>query len=443
MPFLRTAPYYCCRVFTRYVFAVSYHGEKLLGFSYQGPTGENCLVYNPDKTIQADLRGVESVEGRLRRALDLLVGKDNYQNIQVSSRTGKIYILCLRLSLLYELHSLMVFPLMVFICEDRGVHAWRNTLQVDIRPRSKQHRNKNDANNDTTVDDQISSPSSLSNSKRQWKPKNLLHGLNFYLSRIPSYPTLSSDTDNKANASKANFYNHLFNNNITVLSSIVAPDTMITNQNYDPSLPDNESNPKSLPWDVRFSATQRTYAYRILHSYHNHESNPAASYYHSQPFEHDRVWRIHDDKGSVGELNIDAMNCAAKFLLGTHDFTSFRGKGCQRSSPVTTLDDVVVHKERYHGIVSGFMLANTESGNSDSLPIPETFHLITIIIKGKSFLYHQVRNIVACLVEVGQGRLTPSDVQKILEKKDRGAAPGMAPAQGLFLVDVKHGDFQF
>lgn len=402
MPFLRTTPYYCCRIFTRYVFAVSYHGEKLLGFSYQGPTGENCLVYNPDKTVQADLRGVESVEGRLRRALDLLVGESNYQNIQVSSRT------------------------------DRGVHALRNTLQVDIRPRCKQHRNKNDANNETTLDDRTS------NSKRQWKPKNLLHGLNFYLSRIPSYPTLPSDTDNKANASKANFYNHPFNNNITVLSSVVAPDTMITNQNYDPSLPEDESNPKRLPWDVRFSATQRTYAYRILHSYHTHEAKSAASYYHSQPFEHDRVWRIHDDKGSVGELDIDAMNCAARFLVGTHDFTSFRGKGCQRSSPVTTLDDVVVHKERYHGIMSGFMLAKNESGN-----IPESFHLVTIIIKGKSFLYHQVRNIVACLVEVGQGRLTPSDVQKILEKKDRSAAPGMAPAQGLFLVDVKHGDFEF
>jgi tRNA pseudouridine38-40 synthase len=243
----------------------------------------------------------------------------------------------------------------------------------------------------------------------------------------------TGDTDNKANASKAYFYNYPFNNNITILSSVVAPDTMITNQNYDPSLPDNESNPKKLRWDVRFSATQRIYAYRILHSYHTPEANPAASYYHSQPFEHDRVWRIHDDKGNVGELDIDAMNRAAKFLVGTHDFTSFRGKGCQRSSPVTTLDDVVVHKERYHGIVSGFMLAQNESGN-----IPESFHLITIIIKGKSFLYHQVRNIVACLVEVGQGRLTPSDVQKILEKKDRSAAPGMAPAQGLFLVDVKH-----
>lgn len=410
MPFLRT-PYHCCRALTRYVFAVQYHGGKLLGFSYQGPSGENCLVYNPDKSIQADLRGIESVEGRLRRALDILVGEDNYQNIQVSSRT------------------------------DRGVHAWRNTLQVDIRPRQK----GSDADNQT----------SSSRETKQWNPKNLVDGINFYLCRIPSFP-LPPQTDTESclplrknirnKASKANFYNLPLNNNITILSSAVAPDITTPNQNYDPSLPEDEMNPKSLPFDVRFTATRRTYAYRILHSYAIEAKG--SSYYHSQPFEHDRVWRIHDDKGSIGDLDINAMNRAAKYLVGTHDFTSFRGKGCQRSSPVTTLDEVVVHKERYHGLVSGFMLTgemenSSAVSNYASLPIPDTFNMITIVIKGKSFLYHQVRNIVACLVEVGQGRLQPDEVKEILEKKDRGAAPGMAPAQGLFLVDVEHGDFRF
>eukprot|EP00985_Skeletonema_marinoi_P029552 scaffold28212_cov58-Skeletonema_marinoi.AAC.1 len=142
------------------------------------------------------------------------------------------------------------------------------------------------------------------------------------------------------------------------------------------------------------------------------------------------------------------MNRAASHFVGRHDFTSFRGKGCQRSTPVTTLDEVVVHRERYHGVVPAFMLTSgmensSAVSNCDSLPIPDTFNMITIVIKGKSFLYHQVRNMVACLVEVGQGRLTPEDVKEILEMKDRGAAPGMAPAQGLFLVDVEHGDFRF
>lgn len=369
-------------------------------------------MYNPDKSIQADLRGVESVEGRLRRALDLLVGQNNYQNIQVSSRT------------------------------DRGVHAWRNTLQVDIRPRLKKKKGGD-------ADKQASARAT-----KQWKPKNLVDGINFYLSRIPCLlpsedaddTSLSLHKNIRNKASKANFYNLPMNNNITILSSAVAPEIITPNQNYDPSLPEDEYNPKGLPFDVRFTATRRTYAYRILHSYAIEAKSP--SYYHSQPFELDRVWRIHDDKGNIGELNIDDMNLAASYLVGTHDFSSFRGKGCQRSTPVTTLDEIVVHKERYHGVVPGFMLASgvensSAASNFDSLPIPDTFNMITIVIKGKSFLYHQVRNIVACLVEVGQGRLKPEDVKEILEKKDRGAAPGMAPAQGLFLVDVEHGDFRF
>lgn len=396
MPFLRT-PYHCYRAFTRYVFAVQYHGGKLLGFSHQGAAGENCLVYNPNGSI-SDLRGIESVEGRLRRAFDLLVGENNYQNIQVSSRT------------------------------DRGVHAWRNTLQVDIR--SRQKRGSEDA------DSQTSSRATV----KQWKPKNLVDGINFYLARIPSETDAESlplRKNIRNIASKANFYNLPLNHNVTILSSVVAPDIMTPNQNYDPSLQEDESNPKSLPFDVRFTATKRTYAYRILHSYEIEAK--CAYYYHCQPFEHDRVWRIHDDKGRIGDLDIDAMNNAAKYLVGTHDFTSFRGKGCQRSSPVTTLDEVVVHKERYHGVVPGFMLAGD---NMENL-IPDTYNMITIVIKGKSFLYHQVRNIVACLVEVGQGRLKHDEVKEILEKKDRSVAPGMAPAQGLFLVDVEHGDFRF
>mmetsp|Transcript_10073 Transcript_10073/g.20997 ORF Transcript_10073/g.20997 Transcript_10073/m.20997 type:complete len:244 (-) Transcript_10073:667-1398(-) len=114
-------------IFIRYAFSVQYHGGNSLGFSYQGPKAENCIVYHPSslsdraedadathnediilsapkqQTIQADLRGLESIEGRIRRALDHLVGRDGYQNIRVSSRT------------------------------DRGVHAWRNTFHVDIR----------------------------------------------------------------------------------------------------------------------------------------------------------------------------------------------------------------------------------------------------------------------------------------------------------------------
>lgn len=60
------------RVYTRYALAVQYHGGNFLGFSYQGPKGENCIVYDKRKKVKADLRGFETVEGRIRRALDQL-----------------------------------------------------------------------------------------------------------------------------------------------------------------------------------------------------------------------------------------------------------------------------------------------------------------------------------------------------------------------------------
>jgi tRNA pseudouridine(38-40) synthase len=324
-----------------------------------------------------------------------------------------------------------------------------------------------------------------------WTPKNLVNGLNFYLNRLPSNRTTSDDNESDINAvdrpvsqicwtkrqslksADAHFVQSLpQNNNILILSSAVAPATSIPNQNYDPNVPEDEvTNPKNFPWDVRFSATRRTYAYRILHSYDvsisrcggelekkQHDTQTirhSSGCYYSQPFEHDRVWRIHEKHTWQTEniargLDIDAMNQAGLHFVGTHDYTSFRGKGCQRSSPIVTLEDVWVDQEKYHGNGTVGVLSavwkrklKDNEGILPSLHTHKSLHLITVVITGKSFLYHQVRNMVACLVDVGRGKLKPNDVKEILERKDRSCASGMAPAQGLFLVDVEHGEFQF
>ncbi|KAL9182747.1 hypothetical protein ACHAXT_004026 [Thalassiosira profunda] len=386
--------------FTRYALSVQYHGAHLLGFTHQGPRGENCILYDKHtNAIQSDLRGVESVEGRIRRALDELVGAGNYRNIQVSSRT------------------------------DRGVHAWRNTFQVDIQPRACGGKGAS-----------------------AWRPRNLVNGINYYLSRLSTYPANEGDGSNVLESS-IRHHDDAVKSSVCILSSAVAPtDVRVPNENYDPNLPDDETNPQSLPWDVRFTATRRTYAYRILHSYDesgsDDDAHHATACYRSHPFEHDRCWRIHEkanpqtkSNGRAG-LDIDAMNLAGQHLVGTHDFTSFRGKGCQRASPVVTLEDVWVERELYHGLEGGGVLGpvwRRERG----LHTPKTLHLVTVVFKGKSFVYRQVRNMVAALVEVGRGRLQPADIKQILESRDRSCAPGMAPAKGLFLVDVEHGDFRF
>mmetsp|Transcript_11590 Transcript_11590/g.15461 ORF Transcript_11590/g.15461 Transcript_11590/m.15461 type:complete len:106 (-) Transcript_11590:264-581(-) len=83
----------------------------------------------------------------------------------------------------------------------------------------------------------------------------------------------------------------------------------------------------------------------------------------------------------------------------------------------------------------------SSSVTTGTQPIPAS--LITFTISGDSFVYRQVRNMVGCLVEIGKGKLQPTHVKDLLEKRQRKLAPAMAPAHGLFLVDVEHGDFSF
>lgn len=76
--------------------------------------------------------------------------------------------------------------------------------------------------------------------------------------------------------------------------------------------------------------------------------------------------------------------------------------------------------------------------NNNNFPFNENRgeRMINVRVAGRSFLYNQVRNMVAALVQVGQGRLQPDDIKTILEAKDRSKAPPTAPPQGLFLESV-------
>ena len=153
--------------------------------------------------------------------------------------------------------------------------------------------------------------------------------------------------------------------------------------NVRPTLPDAHA---------RFSATSREYEYIIL----NRSAPPA--------IDEGRVW--HQRK----ILNIKKMQEASKILEGTHDFTSYRASQCQSKSPIKTLDELTVSEENQKIIVKA---------------------------KAKSFLHHQVRNIVGTLKLVGSEKWAPEDVLKALNKKDRTAAGPTAPACGLTLKDIE------
>lgn len=147
----------------------------------------------------------------------------------------------------------------------------------------------------------------------------------------------------------------------------------------------------SSNFHARFSAIGRGYIYKILN-----RRSPSV-------LQANRVWWV------PVELDISAMQQGAKYLLGNHDFTSFRAAACQAKSPIKTLDKLNIEKI------------------SDE---------IIFTVEAKSFLHHQVRNMVGTLKMVGEGKLKPEDIKTILDAKDRSKAGATAPACGLYLNKV-------
>jgi tRNA pseudouridine38-40 synthase len=112
-----------------------------------------------------------------------------------------------------------------------------------------------------------------------------------------------------------------------------------------------------------------------------------------------------------GELDVAAMDAAAKMLVGTHDFKSFAAAADKRESSVRTVSRCDVTAED---------------------------KWVYINIEANRFLYNMVRNIVGTLVEIGRGRWKPEKIKKILEAADRTAAGPTAPPEGLCLIRIDY-----
>ena len=146
-------------------------------------------------------------------------------------------------------------------------------------------------------------------------------------------------------------------------------------------------------WNPRFSATGRRYEYRIL----NRRARPALDL--------GRAWHL------PHPLDTAAMADGARHLLGKHDFSSFRAAACQANSPLRTLDRLDVRRE----------------GDA-----------VVVTAEARSFLHHQVRNMVGSLVQVGSGRWRPERMAQALAAADRAAGGPTAPAAGLCLLAVRY-----
>jgi tRNA pseudouridine38-40 synthase len=138
------------------------------------------------------------------------------------------------------------------------------------------------------------------------------------------------------------------------------------------------------------SATGKVYRYTILNS-----PRPTA-------LDRYRVWHLRR------KLDLDGMKRAAEHLAGKHDFAAFKSAG-DETTTVRDLRRLVIERSGDH---------------------------ITLTFEANGFLKHMVRNITGALAEVGQGRLEPDDIKRLLDAGSRDNAPGKAPPQGLVLLEV-------
>jgi tRNA pseudouridine38-40 synthase len=144
---------------------------------------------------------------------------------------------------------------------------------------------------------------------------------------------------------------------------------------------------------ARMSARRRRYRYIVL----NREARPALAI--------GRAWHV------PYRLDVAAMGEGASHLIGQHDFTSFRATECQAKSPIKTLDRLDIVNDGANLIFE---------------------------VAARSFLHHQVRNMVGTLILVGRGKWLPDQVAQALAARDRSAAGPTAPPDGLYLVGVDY-----
>lgn len=144
-------------------------------------------------------------------------------------------------------------------------------------------------------------------------------------------------------------------------------------------------------FNARFSCVMRHYKYIVL----NRSAPPV--------LDKNRAWWV------PRKLNIRKMRDAARLLIGEHDFTSFRASQCQAKSPIKTLDSCRIERKD---------------------------DLVVFDFSARSFLHHQVRNMVGTLVEIGIG--ADYDINEIFAARDRSAAGATAPACGLYFIQADY-----
>ncbi len=164
------------------------------------------------------------------------------------------------------------------------------------------------------------------------------------------------------------------------------------NANLPPDAAVREASRAADDFHPRYDAVERRYEYRLIFTPHR------------DPLRERYAWRIWPT------LEVDRMKVTAGLLQGSHEFAAF-GK-----SPVPG------------GSTIRYIYAADWAAEGDEL---------RFTIRGNAFLYHMVRRLVFVQVQVGQNRLSLDEVESSL-RSARPLPPGLAPAQGLTLMEVRY-----
>jgi len=149
----------------------------------------------------------------------------------------------------------------------------------------------------------------------------------------------------------------------------------------------------SSDFHARFSALSREYQYLL----NNNSINSS-------------IW-VNNCGWTFYDLDSELIKLACSKFIGQHDFSTFRSSECQAKSPIRTI----------------------KSFNFEQF---KNFYLFTI--SGDGFLHHQIRNIIATIINIGRREIEVDYIDTLIKKKDRSLAPATFSPNGLYLTNIKY-----
>lgn len=164
------------------------------------------------------------------------------------------------------------------------------------------------------------------------------------------------------------------------------------NSNLPPDIHVISTQQVSEDFHARYNVEEKTYRYIINTGEYN-------------PLERNYVFQYNY------KLNVEAIKKALKHFLGTKDFRAFVTNNKEKENCIRTITEAFVI-EKENKLIFTFV--------------------------GNGFLRYQVRNMVGALIRVGENKLPPEDIKKIIESKNRNKSGKTAPPEGLYLVDIKY-----